>query len=357
MAGSMRSRGNGSYLLEYMYKGKRYNQTIKANSDHEASMKLALFVSEINKGNFCDSQKMTFVELAQLFLDKYAIFNLSKKTYDDYKNRFNKYILDSFGRMKISEIKRIHIQEFSNNLVAEYNLSSKTAKNYIKLISSVFNRGVEWGLVEYNPAEKVKVPRNPNKQQKKVVLYSYEELSSFLAALENLENKELQMAIQTSINTGARRGEVLALTFNDFNFDRCSIDFNKSIIAVENGTQLKDTKTGKNRQFYVSQKYIDLVSGYYKMKGYPDKSSFLFSMHPDTYSKLFKKFLRDNNLRVINLKDLRALHESILINKGMDIVAVAKRLGHLPSTAINYYLDQIPEEDKKASKILDQVLS
>ena len=78
-------------------------------------------------------------------------------------------------------------------------------------------------------------------------------------------------------------------------------------------------------------------------------------MHPDTFSKSFKQFLKDNNLREINLKDLRALNESILVNKGLDVVSVAKRLGHLPSTATNYYLDQIPEEDKKASAILEDL--
>ena len=60
-------------------------------------------------------------------------------------------------------------------------------------------------------------------------------------------------------------------------------------------------------------------------------------------------------LENINLKDLRALNESILVNKGLDVVSVAKRLGHLPSTATNCYLDQIPEEDKKASEILENL--
>lgn len=78
-------------------------------------------------------------------------------------------------------------------------------------------------------------------------------------------------------------------------------------------------------------------------------------MHPDTFSKSFKKFLKGNNLRNINLKDLRALNESILVNKGLDVVSVAKRLGHLPSTSTNYYLDQMPEEDKKTSEILENL--
>ena len=57
------------------------------------------------------------------------------------------------------------------------------------------------------------------------------------------------------------------------------------------------------------------------------------------------------------MKDLRALNESILVNHGTDIIAAAKRLGHLPSTAVNYYLDQIPEEDKKASAILENIVT
>ena len=355
MAGTMRKRGSNSYLLEYMCDGERYSQTIRATNDTEASKKLALFVSEVEKGNFKNSSSMTFVELSQLFLDKYALDNLSPTTYRDYKNRLNKYILEEFGTMKINRIKRIHIQEFANKLVKEYNLSSKTTKNDIKLISSILNKGIEWDLLDNNVADRVNIPKNIEKSKKKVVLYSYKELDLFVKALEKLEDKELQMAIYTSLNTGARRGEVMALTFEDINTKRNSIDFNKSKINVKGGTQIKDIKTGKNRQFYVSANYINLVKQYYKYIGKPDKKTPMFTMHPDTYSKKFKDFLDYNNLREINLKDLRALNESILVNKGLDIVNVAKRLGHLPSTATNYYLDQIPEEDKKASEILQNL--
>lgn len=355
MSGSMRKRGKNSYFLEYMCDGERYSQTVKAKNDKDASTLLALFIAEVEKGNFSNSSSLTFVELSQLFLDKYAKDNLSPTTYNDYKNRLNKYILEDFGTMKINRIKRLHIQEFANKLINEYNLSSKTVKNYIKLISSIFNKGIEWNLLDSNVADKVSIPKNHKKQKKKVILYSYEELNLFVKALQKLKDKELKMAIYTSLNTGARRGEVMALTFEDINTKRCSIDLNKAKIKIKGGTDIKDIKTGKNRQFYVSKNYIDFVKKYYKDLGKPTKSTPMFTMHPDTYSKRFKEFLKDNNLRDINLKDLRALNESILVNKGLDIVDVAKRLGHLPSTATNYYLDQIPEEDKKASEILQNL--
>ena len=355
MAGYKREVRPGVWRFEYQIEGEKYSKNVKAKSDKEANKLLALFIAEIEKGTYYKESSYTFVELAQLFLDKYANDNLSETTVRNYKNQLNKYILNEFGTMKINRIKRLHIQEFANKLVKEYNLSSKTTKNYIKLISAILNKAIEWDYLKDNVADKVSIPKNIEKAKKKVILYSYDELNLFIKALENLEDKELQMAIYTSLNTGARRGEVLALNFNDINIERCSIDFNKAKINIKGGTKLKDIKTGKNRQFYVSQNYIELVNKYYTYLNNPEKNTPMFSMHPDTYSTKFKEFLNNNNLREINLKDLRALNESILVNQGLDIVNVAKRLGHLPSTATNYYLDQIPEEDKKASEILQNL--
>lgn len=355
MAGTMRKRGKNSYYLEYMCDGERYGQSVKANSPSEASKKLALFVSEVEKGKYRKNNSMTFTELAQLFIDKYATDNLSPTTLRDYKNRLNKYICEEIGMIRITKLKRIQIQELANKLVKEYNLSSKTAKNDIALISSILSKGIEWDYLDYNVADKISIPKNLEKQKKKVVLYSYDEVKIFLEKLEQLEDKELQIAIYTSFYTGARRGEVMALTFKDFNFKKCSIDLNKNKVTVKGGTEEKDIKTGKNRLFYVPKNYINKIQEYYKQLGSPEKETKLFNMHPDTFSKSFKDFLSSNNLRDINLKDLRALNESILVNKGLDVVSVAKRLGHLPSTATNYYLDQIPEEDKKASEILENL--
>lgn len=96
MAGTMRKRGNTSYYLEYMYEGERYSKTVKAKSNTEASKLLAIFVTEIEKGTYSKSSSITFVEFAQLFIDKYARPNLSDTTTRDYLCRLNKYILAEF---------------------------------------------------------------------------------------------------------------------------------------------------------------------------------------------------------------------------------------------------------------------
>ena len=127
--------------------------------------------------------------------------------------------------MLINKLKnKIYQQKLEENIL--------NTINYIKLISSILNKAVEWDYLQINVADKVSIPKNLEKQKKKVILYSYDEINLFISALEKLEDKELQIAIYTSFYTGARRGEVLALTFKDINFDKKTIDFNKNKVTT-----------------------------------------------------------------------------------------------------------------------------
>lgn len=164
MAGTFRKRGN-SYYLEYMCNGERYSQSVKASSDSDAKKQLALFVAEIEKNNY-KSNDLTFTELAQMFIDKHAKNNLSPTTVMTYKYQLNKHILSSIGGIKINKLKRLHIQDLANKLLEEDNLSTKTIKNDLKLISAILEKGIEWDLVNVNIAHKVTAPINRNKPKK-----------------------------------------------------------------------------------------------------------------------------------------------------------------------------------------------
>ena len=76
MAGTKRKTGSNRWRLEYMFEGERYSQYVSASSTTEASRKLALFVTEVEKGNYSNQNSITFTEMAQMFLDKYAKNNL-----------------------------------------------------------------------------------------------------------------------------------------------------------------------------------------------------------------------------------------------------------------------------------------
>lgn len=351
MAGTMRKRGKNSYFLEYMCDGERYSQSVKANSPSEAKTKLALFVAEVEKGTYKNNSNLTFTELAQMFLDKYAKNNLSDTTIINYKYQLNKHILPDIGHYKINTLKKLHIQDLANKLCEEYNLSSKTIKNDIKLISAILEKGIEWELLQSNVAHKVAIPNNKNKPKKEQEIYNNEEIKLLFDALDKTDDPFKTM-VYVSFYTGARRGEVLALRWKDIDFDNNIIHIEQNKIKTVNGTTFKETKNKRSRQFSAPEVLMKKLKEFYKNQ---DKEELLFNLYPSTYSRQWSNFVKSNNLKYITLHDLRHTNGSLLASKGVDIVTIAKRLGHLPATASAYYLHAVSEEDKKASQKLNNL--
>lgn len=351
MAGTKRKTGENKWRLEYMFQSERYSQYVTASSPSEANRKLALFVAEVEKGNYCNQSSITFVEMAQMFLDKYAKNNLSDTTVINYKCQLNKYILDELGKFKLNRLKRLHIQDFANKLYEEYNLSSKTIKNYINLISSILEKAIEWNYINENVATNINIPKNYNKPKKEQEIYNNEEIKLLFKALEN-ESEPFKTMVYVSFYTGARRGEVLALRWKDIDFEKNIINIIQNKIRKVDGTKIKETKNKRSRSFVAPKILMSKLQDIYDNQ---NKDDLIFNYYPATYTRMWQEFIKRNNLKYITLHDLRHTNGSILASKGVDIVTIAKRLGHLPATASAYYLHAVSEEDKKASDKLDDL--
>lgn len=352
MAGTKRKTGENRWRLEYMLDGERYSQYVSASSPSDADTKLSLFVAEVMKGNYSNQSSITFTEMSQLFLDKYAKVSLSDTTVINYKYQLNKYILDDIGRYKLNKLKKLHIQDLANKLYKEYNLSSKTIKNYINLISSILEKAIEWNYINENVAKKVNIPKNYNKPKKEQEIYNNAEIKLLFEALEN-ETEPFKTMVYISFYTGARRGEVLALRWRDIDFENNIIHIVQNKIRKLNGTKIKETKNKRSRSFTAPIILMNKIKEIY-VNQKPDE--LLFDYYPSTYTRLWQEFIQRNNLKYITLHDLRHTNGSILASKGVDIVTIAQRLGHLPATASAYYLHAVSEEDKKASEKLDNLL-
>lgn len=351
MAGTKRKTGENRWRLEYMYEGERYSQYVSASSPTEASRKLASFVAEIEKGNYSNQSSITFVEMAQMFLDKYAKNNLSDTTVINYKCQLNKYILDAIGGYKLNKLKKLHVQDLANKLYEEYNLSSKTIKNYINLVSSILEKAIEWGYINNNVASNINIPKNYNKPKKEQEIYNNKEIKKLFEVLQN-EPDPFKTMVYISFYTGARRGEVLALRWKDIDFDNNIIHIVQNKIRKVDGTKIKETKNKRSRSFVAPQVLMTKIKEIYNNQ---NKEDLLFNYYPATYTRMWQEFIKRNNLKYITLHDLRHTNGSILASKGVDIVTIAKRLGHLPATASAYYLHAVSEEDKKASEKLDNL--
>ena len=349
MAGHKREIRPGTWRLEYQLDGEKYSKNIKAKTPSEADKILAKFITQIDEGSFLKEQKIKFVSLAQTWLDEYAKPNLKQNTVDIYKMMLNSKILPFLGNININRINKLTLTSFYNSLKSDYNLSTKTIKNYHGLISCIFQCALEWEYLKTNPCNNMKLPKNEKDINKKYFL-TPKELNVFLHYINKEPNYEFKVLVNLIVYTGIRKSEALGLTWDNVQFDENYIYIKQSKVATANGELVSDTKTtASTRIVQVPSKIM------YMLKKLPRNSEFVFNVRPKTLGKWFKKFIDNHNcIPNITLHKLRHTHATLLISKNIDIKSVSARLGHSEtSTTMNIYTHVLQENDKEIANLLN----
>ena len=83
------------------------------------------------------------------------------------------------------------------------------------MLSSVFTKAVQWGLVTENPCKRAEAPK-----AQEVDVQALEE-KDVVRLLEALQDAPTQYSVitQLALLTGARRGEICALRWSDIDMD------------------------------------------------------------------------------------------------------------------------------------------
>lgn len=382
MAGSIEKRGKDKYRLTVSIGSgenrKRYRRTVECKTKTQAEKELAKFVAEIEGDNFIEPSKVTFEAFTKKWLKNYTR-DLAPKTAYNYERYLITQILPFFGKMKLSDIKPVHLLEFYNYLRDDYKkkdgtpLSTNTIYKYHKLLKLMFKTAVNWELISSNPADKV----NPPKYKKpKTDFYNEEEIKQLLIALQGEPTKYVA-AVMVTMAGGFRLGELMGLRWEDIDFKNNIISINQSSQYLpEKGTFTKDPKNDSSiRKVSMPKSAMDTLKRHEtdekkKMlalgelwEGGDFEANFIFTqkngkqMHPDTPSKWFAKFIKRKGLKKITFHQLRHTSATMLINSGINIKALSARLGHSDtSTTLNIYSHQLKSVDKIAAEKMEKIM-
>jgi len=155
--------------------------------------------------------ELTFGDLFKEYLDRHA--KTHKRTWEDDEQRYQQYLQKSLGSKKLSSITRQSIALIHSDITKAGH--PVVANRVLALISTVFGRTLEWGLVENNPARGIR--RNPEKSRDRFLQSN--ELPRFFASLAEEPNSIVRDYFLLSLLTGARRSNVLAMRWADINLD------------------------------------------------------------------------------------------------------------------------------------------
>lgn len=258
---------------------------------------------------------ITFMEMVKLWED----FNDCSQTMrEKHRQTFN-IRFKEFMNLPFKDIKKPMIIVWKSKL-GESDFSTRTKNITIQYVKSVFAFAHE--IYEFENIGRILKPFKKTNEElmHEMSVWTPDEFNQFIKCVDN---RLYQLYFETLYWTGMRRGEAIALQKSDF--EDGWINIHQSIRNRTEG--LKPTKTKANRKIKLDNKLENEL-----MELMDEKGSFLFggeySLAPTTIDLAFKKGIKESGVKQIRLHDLRHSHATWLINQGVNIVAVSKRLGH-----------------------------
>ncbi|AEY66364.1 site-specific integrase [Clostridium sp. BNL1100] len=401
---SMRQRGENSYQVTvsngYDSKGKKLLKTRTINLDpkltekqkeKELQKRVVLFEQEVKSGSYYEPTKMTMSEFIGLWLDKKKN-NIESKTHQGYSGLLKGRVLKVMGDTKLIDLKPLHLINFYENLQEvgiredgrEGKLSANSILHYHRALNAMFGDGVRWGLIKENPCSKV---RPPKVVKKEMSCLDEDQIPQLINALRK-EPIDISTFITLDLVTGLRRGELCGLQWDNIDLKNNTIVVEQAVsYTPETGTIIKTPKTKSSIRMITIPKTTSYLLSLYRKWWLEQKikvgdlwqksaredaekngetwedPEYLFTtwngyvMHPDTLTKTFKKFIKRNNLPDIRLHDLRHTAATMLIHAGLNIRAVAARMGHEnPNVTLAIYSHALLSADKQAADVMGNLI-
>ena len=160
--------------------------------------------------------------------------------------------------MCVNEVRKINGIISYDDAVNYQKLSPSTVRRYLTVLQSIFKLATKLELIANNPAkgEKLTIPRVVNP---KIEIFTKAEAAEMLRCLQD-EDLQFQTFIQLAIITGARRGELAALKFSDFDYDKCQLTISRAAVKLKDQPILiKPPKDYEIRTVTVNRHCIQLV--------------------------------------------------------------------------------------------------
>ena len=299
------------------------------------------------------------VSIEELY-EKYAAFaetQIKSGSIRSATDALQKHVLPYFENRDVATITAEEIKNWKLE-IADKKYSFRYKSKIYSAFSGMISYGVKYMKFPYNIVKQVGNFKN-NDPKKEMLFWTEEE---FLRFIKVVDDNFYKLVFTTLYLTGMRKGESLALTWGDIDFQRKEINISKSLnrkrakkgggVILTNhpenpssfGWHVSKNRsyeitTPKNkasyRQILMPDNLFEMINEYYMFEkqcyGFSN-NAFVFGgqlpISDQTLRRRFNSFAEKAGVKRIRVHDLRHSHASLLINKGQNILIVSKRLGH-----------------------------
>lgn len=294
-----------------------------------------------------------------------------ESTIETYLQAYNKHIYPYFKSSYISQLNTQDIRNWSEKVLEnEFNVRYLNKIYYV--LKAIFDYGIKFYDLSFNPANSLgrfEEKKQIKKDEEKIRYITKEEFDKFISAVDDSLWHCFFIALYY---TGCRKGELMALNWNDIDFNKNEISINKTLFTkLKSGATITPTKNYLNRKIKMNKTLKEELYSYYQtQKTYTDFSNnwFVFGgsiyLKPTTIDRYKKIYFEKSGVHEITIHEFRHSHVSLLINEYLKsgqtdtskfFVMMSNRMGHTIGVMQKTYMHLFPSVQDEIVDLLDNL--
>lgn len=326
-------KGSTPWFAKFQYtdlEGKKKTKIKRGfRTEKEAKAFEKKFLSDIES-----DKEFAFEKAVDFYFDTKAN-KIKLSSLETKKSIFEKYILPYFKGKDIREIKTADLTRWQNKVLFAKNENGENilADTYIKTINSqlrgFFNFAVRNKYIERfdNPILDLESV-GKKESDREYIVWSREDFSLFLRSIT--DHEDAYYAFMILFYTGIRKGELLALTVKDFDYENKTLSINKTFSIIKGKEVITSPKTKNSKRIVQLPDFVcEAVNTYINLFYKPTPNQRLFNYNTGKFLiSAMEAGCKRTGLPKIRIHDLRHSHITYLQTLEISSMDIAERVGH-----------------------------
>jgi integrase len=208
----------------------------------EVIAKLDEAANDLRRGMLAVGSTTTLQEYLENWLENVHKPSIRLSTYLNYRKLLHNYLVPGLGKVKLQKLTPQQVQIFYSRKMSD-GLAPKTVNNIHGVLHKALDDAVKWNILSRKVCDAVTPPRIPRKEKN---VLSKQQAHTLL---EEVRTHRLEALLTLAITTGMREGELLALHWQDMNFEDCSLQVKRAVSYLKGyGYIESEPKTAKGRR-------------------------------------------------------------------------------------------------------------
>jgi integrase len=381
-AGHIRPRGKKSWELKFDVArdpatGKRKIRYASfKGTKREAQVELARLIAAVGDASYVEPSKLTVAEHVKARIDHWESSEaISARTAQRYRQLLDGQIRPHIGARRVQKLSTVDVEKWHATLKTggrrrgNGGVASRTVVHAHRLLSHALDDAMRHTVVPRNVA---KLQPPPRVQVSEMAILDRDGIGTIIT---KLLGHEMYAPAIVALFTGMRLGEVLALRWLNVDLDGKVIRVREALEETKaHGLQIKAPKTrASRRNIGLPDIVVDALHGHRRQQlelrmalgaGKMPVDAFVFptieggAQAPSDASRAWGLVADALGMPEITFHGLRHTHASQLIDAGVDIVTISKRLGHAsPDVTLRVYAHLFRRDDDKAAAAINAALA